>query len=57
MTIINENQNDTRVTTFTFGFIKREDMLYPNFTDEEIDKIVDVLGRAVLKDIWYSLET
>lgn len=28
-----------------------------NYTDEEIDKIVDVLGRAVLKDIWDSLET
>lgn len=41
MTIINENQNDTGVTTFTFEFIRRE----------------DVLGRAVLKDIWDSLET
>ncbi|MDG4967143.1 hypothetical protein OGZ37_11275 [Lactococcus lactis] len=57
MTIIKENQNDTGVMTFTFRFIKREDMPYPNYTDEEIEKIVDVLGRAVLKDIWDSLET
>lgn len=57
MTIINENQNDTGVTTFTFEFIRREDMLYPNYTEEEIGKIEDVLGRAVLKDIWDSLET
>lgn len=51
MTIIKENQNDTGVMTFTFRFIKREDMPYPNYTEEEIDKIVDVLGRAGLKDI------
>ena len=32
-------------------------MPYPNYTEEEIGKIEDVLGRAVLKDIWDSLET
>lgn len=49
MTIIKENQNDTGIMTFTFRFIKREDMPYPNYTEEEIYKIVDVLGRARIK--------
>lgn len=49
MTIIKENQNDTGIMTFTFRFIKREDMPYPNYTEEEIYKIVDVLDRARIK--------
>lgn len=39
MTIINENQNDTGVRTFTFGFIKREDMPYPITLEKEIRDI------------------
>lgn len=57
MTITNENQIEEGVTTFDFEFIKRDDMPYPKNTEEEIDRIVDVLGRAVLKDIWESLRT
>lgn len=39
MAIINENQNDTGVTTFTFGFIKIEDMPYPITLEKEIRDI------------------
>lgn len=57
MAIINEDQNEAGVTTFTFGFIKREDMPYPNYTKEEWAEITDMLIRGSLKQIWDSLET
>lgn len=57
MTITNEIQDEDGVTTFTFEFIKREDMPYPNYTEEEWEEITDLLIRGSLKQLWDSLET
>ena len=57
MTITNEIQDKDGVTTFTFEFIKREDMPYPNYTEEEWAEITDLLIRGSLKQLWDSLET
>jgi uncharacterized cysteine cluster protein YcgN (CxxCxxCC family) len=57
MTITNEIQDEDGVTTFTFEFIKREDIPYPNYTEEEWEKITDLLIRGSLKQLWDSLET
>lgn len=57
MTITNEIQDEDGVTTFTFEFIKREDMPYPNHTEEEWEEITDLLIRGSLKQLWDSLET
>lgn len=53
LTITNKSSKNDEVQTFNVTFEKSEH----KYADEEIEKIVDVLGRAVLKDIWDSLET
>ncbi|WP_406834552.1 hypothetical protein ABLU29_07605 [Lactococcus lactis] len=57
MTITNEIQDEDGVRTFTFEFIKREDMPYPNYTKEKWAKITDTLIRGFLRQLWDSLET
>ncbi|MDG4984565.1 hypothetical protein OGZ51_10450 [Lactococcus lactis] len=50
MTMTNKGDE---VQTAEITFRKSES----NYTPEELSRIVDTLGRAVLKDIWNSLET
>lgn len=49
----NKSKGDDEIQTFKVTFIKSDS----NYTPEEMSKIVDTLGRAVLKDIWESLRT
>jgi len=49
----NKSEGDDEIQTFKVTFIKSDS----NYTPEEMSKIVDTLGRAVLKDIWESLRT
>ncbi|WP_350356787.1 hypothetical protein ABLU27_00350 (plasmid) [Lactococcus lactis] len=49
----NKREGDDEIQTFKVTFIKSDS----NYTPEEMSKIVDTLGRAVLKDIWKSLRT
>lgn len=53
MTMTNKSEGDDEIQTFKVTFIKSDS----NYTPEEMSKIVDTLGRAVLKDIWESLRT
>lgn len=53
MTMTNKSKGDDEIQTFKVTFIKSDS----NYTPEEMSKIVDTLGRAVLKDIWESLRT
>lgn len=53
MTMTNKSKGDDEIQTFKVTFIKSDS----NYTPEEISKIIDTLGRAVLKDIWESLRT
>ncbi len=53
MTMTNKSEGDDEIQTFKVTFIKSDS----NYTPEEMSKIVDTLGRVVLKDIWESLRT
>ena len=53
VTMNNKSKGDDEIQTFKVTFIKSDS----NYTPEEMSKIVDTLGRAVLKDIWESLRT
>lgn len=53
MTMTNKSEGDDEIQTFKVTFIKSDS----NYPPEEMSKIVDTLGRAVLKDIWESLRT
>ncbi|KSU20952.1 hypothetical protein M20_1286 [Lactococcus lactis subsp. lactis] len=53
MTMTNKSKGDDEIQTFKVTFIKSDS----NYTPAEMSKIVDTLGRAVLKDIWESLRT